>query len=103
MYYLYVLKLKNKKWYVGITKNFDRRYYQHKYLSTGSRWVKEHGISNVYSVEPINTNQKYLAEAYEQAKTIELIRLYGAENVRGGTHVSPEISQALLKRLSFYA
>lgn len=81
---LYVLQLKNNKYYIGITaQRVEARYEQHS-NGTGAIWTKLHqplGILEHYSIGYIPENK---AVEIETSKTLEYIAQYGSEHVRGG-------------------
>ena len=74
--YVYVLKLINDKYYVGISTDLNRRLTQH-FSGDGSMWTKLHHPISVISVKPGNKFE-------ESETTIECMHKYGWENVRGG-------------------
>ena len=60
MEYIYILKLKNSKYYVGKTQNIEKRYEQHV-NGTGSAWTKKYKplsiikrIKSTYNLMKIN-------------------------------------------------
>lgn len=81
---LYVLQLKNNKYYVGITaQKVQNRYEQHA-NGTGAKWTKLHqplGILEYYSIGVMSEGE---AVAIETNKTLEYISMHGSEHVRGG-------------------
>lgn len=82
-YTIYVLELENGCYYVGSTNFINKRLSQH-IEGKGADWTKLHKPiqlieSNVVYVESIN-ELTYL----ETEKTIEYMKLYGHEKVRGG-------------------
>ena len=88
-FYLYVLKLGDGHYYVGITTNLKKRIKQHVARTrVGSPWVREHGFVGVQAVEDLNTDDRSYAEQFENAKTREYIERYGLDKVRGGQVVS---------------
>ncbi len=81
---LYVLQLKNNKYYIGITaQRVEARYEQHA-NGTGAKWTKLHqplGILEYYSIGVMSEGE---AVAIETNKTLEYISMHGSEHVRGG-------------------
>lgn len=79
--YLYVLKLEDNCYYVGITRQLNNRLSQH-YNEDGSKWTKLH--------KPIETIHKeklpslYKPYVYENMWTLKCMKQYNVENVRGG-------------------
>ena len=77
---IYILKLKDNKYYVGKTDNFEKRQQEH-INGTASSWTKKYKI---ISVEQIIPN----ASPYDEDKyTIEYMGKYGISNVRGGIYI----------------
>lgn len=77
---VYVLKLENENWYVGITYNLNLRMAQH-WSGQGAKWTKLHKpISIEEVIYPASTE-------IENKKTLELMEQYGKEKVRGGNYV----------------
>jgi predicted GIY-YIG superfamily endonuclease len=83
-YILYILKLENNFWYIGITNNIVNRWYKH-INGNGSQWTKKHKPLEVYEIFQTNTDLKGLAEVLENNKFIEYARKYGFDYV-GGAH-----------------
>jgi len=76
--YIYILKLQNNKYYVGKTKNPKKRLVEH-YNGYGSAWTNKYRPIKV--LELISNSDDYDEEKY----TIEYMKKFGIENVRGGT------------------
>ena len=70
----YALALHAGKFYVGRTTNLDRRLTQH-FTNKGAKWCRQHGAARVLMVRPGDC---------ERELTLELMRKYGVERVRGG-------------------
>lgn len=84
-FWLYVLKLENDKYYVGITtKNVDVRVREHIRGFYGSRWTKKYRPLGLLDKQEIGLVAPEEAEKYEQAVTLKYIDKYGLDNVRGG-------------------
>jgi hypothetical protein len=75
---LYVLKLENEKYYIGITYNLNFRYAQHC-QGHGARWTKLHKPIGIVEVR-VNASL-----GLENLITDEYINKYGKEHVRGGS------------------
>ena len=76
---VYVLKLENENWYVGITYNLNLRMAQH-WSGNGAKWTKLHKpISIEKVIYPASTE-------IENQTTLELMEQYGKEKVRGGNY-----------------
>jgi predicted GIY-YIG superfamily endonuclease len=82
---LYVLRLRNDKYYVGITAKKDPqiRIKQHG-GPFGAKWTQLHRPVETIEIKNLGAITKIEAEVHEQKKTLELIDKYGYNNVRGG-------------------
>ena len=77
MIYIYVLKLKHNKFYVGKTTNPQFRLENH-FCSSGSKWTKKYTPLKLHELIPDQSNHD------EQRITQEYMAKYGIDNVRGG-------------------
>ena len=73
---VYVLKLMDDKYYVGITSNFNYRYSQHL-QGCGAKWTRMYRPIEIISV-CVGDEDK------ENELTLEMMKLHGWKNVRGG-------------------
>jgi predicted GIY-YIG superfamily endonuclease len=76
---LYVLKLEDDCWYVGITMDLNKRLAQH-WSGEGAKWTKLH--------KPISVDRVIFPadqDTIENDITKEYMELYGKEKVRGGS------------------
>lgn len=76
---LYILKLIDDKYYIGITLNLNQRLSQH-FSNEGSQFTKKYKPLEVHKIiynDDIN-------EDYENNLTLEYMQKYGWNNVRGG-------------------
>jgi len=79
MEHIYILRLRAGKYYIGKTKNVDKRWAEHT-AGCGSGWTKKYPpVSLVKSVVSTShfDEDRYVKEYMEK---------YGIENVRGGTY-----------------
>ena len=75
---VYVLKLVDDCWYIGITMDLNKRLAQH-WTGQAAKWTKLH---TPLAVEKI----VYPADrAQEDETTQEYMKLYGVEKVKGGS------------------
>lgn len=89
---IYVLSLIEGKYYVGYSeKSDDTRIKQHFYGS-GSEWTKKFAPIDVIHIEDGSIED-------ENKKTLELMSLYGYNNVRGGKWTSTNDYKAPPKEL----
>lgn len=77
--YVYVLKLKSGKWYIGRTQDVEKRYREHK-TGEGSEWTKIH--------KPIKIEELLEdGDGFDEDKMTKLyMSKYGIENVRGASY-----------------
>lgn len=82
---IYVLKCENNKYYVGRTKNIEKRIIQHFTLN-GSKWTKKY--------KPIKIINQYDGDEFDEEKhTLLTMDKYGIENVRGGSYCKMKLSK----------
>lgn len=75
---LYVLQLKNGKYYIGKSKNVRKRIDEH-FNGGGSEWTKRHRPIRVVL-------KKRLEDIFEEdILTLKYMGMYGIDNVRGGS------------------
>ena len=75
---VYVLKLKQGKYYVGYTDDLDVRLANHK-LGLGSKWTQTYRLERVFKLYSNMTVKD------EDRITLEMMKKFGYENVRGGS------------------
>jgi predicted GIY-YIG superfamily endonuclease len=85
--HLYVLRLFDDKWYVGLTANLQDTLKAHQ-AGRAVKWTKEHPVMNV---EEIITFERELPEheaiVLANKKVVELSKDYSFDNVEGGTYL----------------
>jgi predicted GIY-YIG superfamily endonuclease len=81
-FYVYVLQLKQSKWYVGVTENMERRYSEH-IDGKGSGWTRKHSVMRIHETFVVKEEEKVGAES---KKVAELMWLHGVNRVRGAEH-----------------
>jgi len=79
--YIYVLRLRDGKYYVGRSANVDARFRAHL-EGTASAWTKLHAPIEI--VQRVASASRY----DEDAKTLELMDLHGVDAVRGGQYAN---------------
>jgi len=76
---IYILRLKDSKYYVGATNDVDKRYREHR-TGVGAAWTRKYaplGIDQViYSASPFDED-KYVKQ---------YMSVYGIDSVRGGSY-----------------
>lgn len=88
VYYIYVLRVELSGWYVGSTKNFERRMRSHFGLG-GSVATRERRAVAIEEVFALNDYQIATDCAHERAEIIVAQRYakrFGMANVRGAKH-----------------
>ena len=80
---VYVLKLENDKYYVG-KSNEKRKRIQRHMNGVGCTWTKKY--NPISELVPITRPQQSFWELWE---TLELMKKYGVDNVRGSMFTSP--------------
>ena len=88
-YKLYVLRLEQDKYYIGITtQTVEARFEEHLKGSRSSYWTTKFKPLEVIDAEDLGMITKMQAEEIEDKVTIECMQKYGAENVQGGHFTS---------------
>ena len=94
---IYVLKLKQRKWYIGRTSKYDKikRVFQHFSEKGGSQWTRKYKPVRVEEMIKDETKRA------EDKVTKDYMDKYGIENVRGGAYCQLELSEEHLRALRF--
>lgn len=99
-WWLYVLKLEQDKWYVGITsKTPKHRFLQHIHGFAGANWTRKYHPLEIHDKHYLGEVPLGQAQAYENTVTREYIRKYGIDNVRGGDITS---TSKLVERFGYF-
>jgi hypothetical protein len=77
---LYVLRLEDDCYYVGMSYNLNFRFGQH-FSGVGAKWTRLHR-----PVEVVRVIYPATEEGIENKVTLEYIDLYGADRVKGGSY-----------------
>lgn len=88
MVFIYILKCKKNKYYVGKTNNPNYRLDSH-FMEGGSVWTKKYKPEQLYELIPNQTDHD------EQRITQKYMEKYGIENVRGGPWCKIDISDSI--------
>jgi predicted GIY-YIG superfamily endonuclease len=90
MIYVYVLLLEEGRYYVGKTKDIEKRYADHS-NGKGAAWT------SIY--KPQSVVEHFISEAKftEENKTKEYMLRYGIHKVRGGPYASPILEDSVVK------
>lgn len=90
--WVYVLKLEQGNWYAGYSENLSHRTRQH-FLGNGSAWTSLHKPWKRVAVWRKKNKQ------FERRVTLELMKMFGAEKVRGAgwsaTDHAPRVNERL--------
>ncbi len=93
MVYIYVLKLKNGKYYVGKTANPQFRLESH-FENNGSEWTKKYKPISIEALIPD-------CDDYDEDKYTKIyMDKYGIDNVRGGSYTSIQLDDSTKKQLT---
>jgi len=84
---IYILELRNNKWYVGRTSDIVLRYQQHM-QGQGSAWTKR--FTPLVLHKTITNASIYDEDRYVK----EYMALYGIDNVRGGSYCTFDLTAA---------
>lgn len=98
-WFLYVLKLEQDKWYVGISTNIERRFKQHQKGFAGAGWTRLYKPSKIHYQEDLGICSDEQAQTYEGKVTRRYMKEYGDNNVRGGDLKDTE---PYIKRFGYY-
>lgn len=86
-YYVYALRLKQGRYYIGITTNIKRRLWQH-YAGKGARFTMEYPPIKTLGVIDLGIISKFDAVKEEKRYTLKAVKKYGALVVRGWAHTT---------------
>ena len=79
MEHIYILRLSTGKYYIGKTKNVDKRWEEH-ISGNGSGWTKKYKTLSL--IKSVVSTSHFDEDRYVK----EYMEKYGIENVRGGTY-----------------
>ncbi len=89
---IYVLELKDGKYYVGKTNHTFQRFNQHK-SGTGAKWTQRHKVVDLFAFH------KNMNDTDENKITIQMMRKYGVRNVRGGSWTKVDMTEREIQKL----
>jgi predicted GIY-YIG superfamily endonuclease len=90
---VYVLRLEDDCYYVGITDDFERRFLEHNSNAKGAIWTRLHKPLGVVEIQDIPCRDG----RYERDMTIKYMSLYGIDKVRGYSFASDVITPSRMK------
>ena len=93
MVYIYILQLKEQKFYIGKTTNPKFRLYNH-FNSNGSEWTK------IYKPIKVLELIKNCDDYDEDKITQQYMDKYGIDNVRGGSFTRIKLDEATINILT---
>ncbi|GAA5021692.1 hypothetical protein GCM10025794_08380 [Massilia kyonggiensis] len=82
---LYLLELENNNLYVGITRDVDKRFEQHR-SGKGSLWTTQHKPLRLLRYVDTGLTSESEATRIEDALTVQTMELFGRHRVRGGQY-----------------
>ena len=85
--HIYILRLGERKWYVGVTNDIEARAWEHA-TGNGAAWTTHYGIQGLES------HHLEMDEMDETNTTLAMMMTYGIENVRGGPWTRMSITPA---------
>ena len=109
MDYTYVLKLQQRKYYIGRTCNLANRIYSHVcvsqglvdfhylYSKSGSMWTMRYELRKIVGIYGGQNNNKF-----ENIMIMEYMKRYGIHNVREGRYCRLKLSKKALKEIKTY-
>ena len=90
-WHLYILKLEQGKYYVGITTKFpEERYREHARNIRAAGWTRLHKPLRLFDKQDLGFATKEFAEKRENLITLKYMKKYGINNVRGGKYCDTE-------------
>ena len=99
-YWLYVLKLEQGKYYVGITaKTPQQRFLEHKNGYMAAQWTRKYKPLKIIDIKDLGYTEKSVSEAYENKVVRKYMKQFGHNNVRGG---DLSYSEDYTKRFGYY-
>jgi predicted GIY-YIG superfamily endonuclease len=86
---LYILRLIENKYYVGLTTRTDPRIRINEHFSgkfNAAKWTKKYKPLETLAIRSLGDITQAAAEQIENAETLEWMKMHGYQNVRGGDH-----------------
>lgn len=80
---LYALLLEDNCYYIGMTRNMDKRFAKH-IKGTGANWTKLHRALSIVEIRETNNSDDDKVALLENDMTVEYALKYGKDKVRGG-------------------
>lgn len=89
---IYVLKLKHNKYYIGKSINVNKRIKQH-FKGKGSTWTKLYKPIEIFEI------RRNCDDFDEEKITLQYMKKYGINNVRGGSYARIKLDQYELNQV----
>lgn len=90
-YFLYILALEDENYYVGISRDVYKRYYEHK-NKKGAHFTRIHNPIGLICLRELPTWSKEMAELEETKVTLIMMALFGVDHVRGGDYYQANLN-----------
>ncbi len=87
---VYVLELSGGKYYVGQSRNPVKRINEH-FAGNGSSWTRLHKPVEIVKIIETNFSSWRAALEIETLLTLDLMKIYGWKNVRGGPYSASDL------------
>ena len=88
-FYIYVLELENGHYYIGQSRNPDKRFKSH-IEGKGAKWTKQHKAIRIVETRTTEALVESEAQLFEDEVTLEYAIKYCADKVRGGGYTQVE-------------
>ena len=89
---IYILRLVEKNWYIGRSKNIEKRFTQHL-KGEGSEWTKKYPPIKIFESIPNS-------DPFDEDKYVKIyMNKYGIDKVRGGTYCQLELTKSQIYHL----
>ena len=96
-WWVYTLKLEQDMYYVGMTTNIKRRYWQHC-NGKGAKITRKYKPLGIHSSKYLGYMTMSEASKYEDARAAELIAIVGKERCSGGGFITPHSKKKVGKK-----
>lgn len=92
---LYLLELTDDKYYVGQTVDADYRFHEHS-KGRGAKWTSLYKPIRILRTKEVTVKDYMEAMLQENRMTLQMMEIFGWENVRGGDFVTVECARIKL-------
>lgn len=99
-WFLYVIKLKKSKWYIGITtKTPEQRFIEHRNNVRAAAWTRKYKPIELFDSRDLGIVTEVRAKTAENRTVREYMKKYGLNNVRGGDLSEIQAYRTFLNRI----